>query len=199
MDVILLERIEKLGQMGDVVRVKTGYARNYLLPQKKALRASKDNVAAFEQRKAQLEADNLQRRQEAEAVAEKMADMVVTLIRAAGESNQLFGSVSARDLAEAVTEAGATIDRRQVRIDRPIKELGLHPVRIALHPEVDVVVTANVARSIEEAEIQRERGTAAPTAAERDAIEDAEIDAEQAAEIAAAQLDDDEAEIPRED
>ena len=188
MDVILLERVEKLGQMGDVVKVKNGYARNYLLPQKKALRASKDNVAAFERKKAQLEADNLERRKEAEAVAEKMGEMVVTLVRAAGESNQLYGSVTARDLADAVTEAGATIDRRQVRIDTPIKELGLHSVRIVLHPEVDVSVTANVARSEEEAAIQLERGSAAPTAAEREALEDAEIDAQTAAELAEAQL-----------
>ena len=187
MDVILLERIEKLGQMGDVVSVKNGYARNYLLPQRKALRASKDNVAAFEAKKAQLEADNLERRKDAQAVAEKMADMVVTLIRQASESNQLYGSVSARDLADAVTAAGATVDRRQVRLEKPIKELGLHAVRIALHPEVDVHVTANIARSEEEAATQRERGSAAPTAAEREAAEDAEIDAEQAAERAAAQ------------
>jgi len=187
MEIILLERVEKLGQMGDVVNVKNGYARNFLLPQRKALRATKENRAVFETKKAQLEADNLKRRQEADSVSEKMADMVITLIRAAGESNQLYGSVSARDVADAVTKEGATIDRRQVRIDTPIKYLGLHPIRVALHPEVDVEITANVARSEDEAVLQLERGTAAPTAAERDAEVDAEFAAEQAAEYAAVQ------------
>ncbi|MEM6491134.1 MAG: 50S ribosomal protein L9 [Pseudomonadota bacterium] len=187
MEIILLERVEKLGQMGDVVTVKNGYARNFLIPQRKALRATKANKEAFEGRKAQLEADNLQRRQEADAVAGKMTDMVITLIRAAGESNQLYGSVSARDVADAVTAGGATIERRQVRIAAPIKYLGLHPIRIALHPEVDVEITANVARSEDEAVLQLERGTAAPTAAERDAEVDAELAAEQAAEYAAVQ------------
>lgn len=154
MDIILLERVENLGQMGDVVKVKPGFARNYLLPQKKALRASKDNLAYFETQKAQLEAQNLQRRQEAESVAEKMADMSVVLIRSAGDTGQLYGSVSSRDVAEAVVEEGATVDRRQVELERPIKMLGLHPVRVRLHPEVTVTVTANVARSQDEAEAQ---------------------------------------------
>lgn len=154
MDIILLERVENLGQMGDVVKVKPGFARNFLLPQKKALRASKDNIAYFETQKAQLEAQNLQRRQEAEAVSGKMDDMSVVLIRSAGDTGQLYGSVSSRDIADAVTEAGTTVERRQVELERPIKTLGLHPVRVRLHPEVTVTVTANVARSSDEADAQ---------------------------------------------
>lgn len=154
MEVILLERIEKLGQMGDVVQVKPGYARNYLLPQKKALRATKGNLEGFETHRGQLEADNLKRRDEAEAVAKTMQGLTVTLIRQAGDSGQLYGSVTARDIAAAVSEAGFTVDRGQVQQDRPIKALGMHPARVALHPEVDVIVTANVAQSDEEAEAQ---------------------------------------------
>jgi len=154
MDIILLERVENLGQMGDVVKVKPGFARNFLLPQKKALRASKENLTYFESQKAQLEALNLQRRQEAEAVSGKMTDITVVLIRSAGDTGQLYGSVSSRDIAEAVVEDGVTIDRRQVELERPIKTLGLHPVRVRLHPEVAVTVTANVARSADEAEAQ---------------------------------------------
>ncbi len=158
MDVILLERIEKLGQMGDVVAVKPGFARNYLLPQKKALRATKENLELFETRRAQLEAENLNRRTEAESVAEKLEGLSVTLIRQAGDSGQLYGSVSARDLSEAVTEAGCTVARQQVQLDKPIKMLGLHPVKLRLHPEVAVEITANVARSAEEAELQAKTG-----------------------------------------
>ena len=154
MDIILLERVEKLGQMGDVVKVKNGYARNFLLPQKKALRASKDNIAYFETQKAQLEAQNLERRQEAEAVAGKMNDMSVVLIRSAGDTGQLYGSVSSRDISEAMVEAGTSVDRRQVELERPIKTLGLHGVRVRLHPEVVVTVMANVARTADEAEAQ---------------------------------------------
>lgn len=154
MDIILLERVENLGQMGDVVKVKPGFARNFLLPQKKALRASKDNIAFFETQKTQLEAQNLQKKQEAETVAEKMEGMTVTLIRSAGDTGQLYGSVSGRDVAEAMVEDGATVDRRQVEQERPIKMLGLHPVRVRLHPEVVITVTANVARSQDEAEAQ---------------------------------------------
>mgnify|MGYP003700637361 CR=1 FL=1 len=154
MDIILLERVENLGQMGDVVKVKPGYARNFLLPQRKALRASKDNIAYFETQKAQLEAQNLKRRQEAEAVGERMNDVAVVLIRSAGDTGQLYGSVSSRDVAEALIEAGYTVDRRQVEQERPIKELGMHPVRVRLHPEVVITVTANVARSADEAEAQ---------------------------------------------
>lgn len=154
MEVILLERVEKLGQMGDVVKVRPGFARNYLLPQGKALRATRSNKDVFEKRRAQLEAENLQRRQEAEAVAEKMEGLSVVLIRSASEMGQLYGSVSTRDIANAVTEAGFTITRNQVQLDRPIKILGLHPIRVRLHPEVTLDVVVNVAKSQEEAEAQ---------------------------------------------
>ena len=153
-DLILLERVEKLGQMGQVVKVKPGYARNYLLPQKKAMRATKDNLAYFETQRAQLEATNLQRKSEAGEVAGKMDDVTVVLIRQAGESGQLYGSVAARDIAEAVTAGGFTVDKQQIVLARPIKTLGLHPVRVMLHPEVSVTVTANVAQSEEGARMQ---------------------------------------------
>ena len=158
MEVILLERIEKLGLMGDVVKVKPGYARNYLLPQKKALRANKENLAYFQTQRTQLEAENLKRRDEAESVAKRLEGLSVVMIRQAGDSGQLYGSVTARDLAEAITEAGVTIDRKQVALDKAIKVLGLHTVRIRLHPEVVVGVSANVARSQSEAETQAETG-----------------------------------------
>ena len=154
-DVILLERVEKLGQMGQVVKVKPGYARNYLLPQKKAMRATKDNLAFFETQRAQLEANNLKRKEEAGEVGEKVEGITVVVIRQAGESGQLYGSVAARDIAEAVTAAGFTVDKRQIVLDRPIKNLGLHPLRVMLHPEVPVTVTANVAQSAEAAEMQK--------------------------------------------
>ena len=158
MEVILLERIEKLGQMGDVVKVKPGYARNFLLPRRKALRANKENMAVFETQRAQLEAENLQRKSDAEAVAEKLGGMSVVLIRQAGDTGQLYGSVTARDLAQAVIENGVTIERAQVAMDKAIKVLGLHPVKVRLHPEVSVEITANVARSEAEAERQAETG-----------------------------------------
>lgn len=158
MQVILLERIEKLGQMGDVVTVKPGYARNYLLPQRKALRATKDNLSYFENQRAQLETVNLARRTEAESVAGKMTDVSVVIIRQAGDSGQLYGSVSGRDIAEALTESGYTVERRQVAIDKPIKTLGLFGITLALHPEVKVQVTVNVARSADEAELQAKHG-----------------------------------------
>jgi len=153
-ELILLQRVDKLGQMGDVVKVKPGYARNFLLPQKKALRASKDNRARFEQQRAQLEAQNIKRREEAERLAERVGGLAVVIIRQAGESGSLYGSVSARDIAAAATEAGLTINRSQVVLEHPIKTLGLSPVRISLHPEVSIPVTVNVARSPEEAERQ---------------------------------------------
>lgn len=159
MDVILLERIEKLGQMGDTVHVKAGFARNYLLPQRKALRATKENLARFETERARLEAANLQRRGEAEAVAGKMAGLSVTLLRQASEAAQLYGSVNARDIAQAITEAGFAIERQQVRLDHPIKTLGLHGVKVSLHPEVALEIQVNVARSAAEAEIQAAGGT----------------------------------------
>jgi large subunit ribosomal protein L9 len=153
-ELVLLQRVEKLGQMGDVVKVKPGYARNYLLPQKKALRANKDNLARFEQQRAQLEAQNLRRREEAERVAERVGGLSVVIIRQAGESGSLYGSVSSRDISDASTEAGLTINRQQVILEHPIKTLGLSTVRVALHPEVSISVTVNVARSVEEAERQ---------------------------------------------
>lgn len=152
--VVLLERIEKLGQMGQVVNVKPGFARNYLLPQKKAMRATKANLAYFETQRAQLEAANLNRKAEAEIVAAKLGGLRVVIIRQAGESGQLYGSVSSRDIAQAVTEVGFTIERHQVALDHTIKTLGLHQIRVALHPEVAVTITANVAQSVEEAEMQ---------------------------------------------
>lgn len=158
MEVILLERIEKLGQMGDVVTVKPGYARNFLLPRKKAMRATESNRAVFEAQRAQLEAENLKRREEAEAVAEKLDGMSVVLIRQAGDSGQLYGSVTARDISDAVTEAGVTINRNQVAMDKVIKTLGLHAVKVRLHPEVSLDITGNVARSEEEAVTQAETG-----------------------------------------
>lgn len=157
MDVILLQRIESLGQMGDVVKVKPGYARNYLLPEKKALRATKANREYFDKQRAQLEAQNLKAKGEAEAVAAKMGDTFsVIVIRSAGETGQLYGSVATRDVAEAVTKAGVTINRSQVLLVQPIKELGLFKTRIALHPEVSVTITVNVAQSEEEAKLQAE-------------------------------------------
>src|SRR6185312_143516 len=165
MNVILLERVPKLGQMGDVVKVKPGFARNYLLPQKKALRATKDNLARFEQQRAQLEAQNLKRREEAERVAERVHGLSVVIIRQAGESGSLYGSVSARDVADATTAAGLTVTRQQVVLEQPIKTLGLTTVRVVLHPEVSIPVTVNVARSPEEAERQA-RGEAVGAAAE---------------------------------
>lgn len=154
MQVILLQRIGKLGQMGDVVNVKDGYARNFLLPQKKALRATQDNLAKFEGQRAQLEANNLEQRKEAEAVAAKLDGQTFVAIRQAGDTGQLYGSVSTRDIAEVVTAGGFTVDRRQVVMDKPIKTLGVHETRIALHPEVVVTVKLNVARSEDEAQRQ---------------------------------------------
>ena len=189
MELILLERVEKLGQMGDVVKVKPGFARNFLLPQGKALRATDANRKRFETERAQLEAQNLERKQEAGSVAEKMADLSVVIIRAASESGQLYGSVSGRDIAEAVSEAGVTVTRTQIIIDRPIKTLGIYSQTIRLHPEVTVDVSVNVAQSAEEAEAQAERVArgepALLTAALADQQEAAEIAAEHAAAMAA--------------
>ena len=160
MEVILLERIEKLGQMGDVVNVKTGFARNYLLPQNKALRKTKQNLSRFESERAQLEADNLTRKNDAENIAGKLENMNVTIIRAAGETGQLYGSVTSRDIAESVTRAGISINKNQVILNRALKVLGLEPIRISLHPEVSVEITANIARNKEEAEQQLSQGYA---------------------------------------
>ncbi len=151
MDVILLQRIGKLGQMGDVVSVKNGYARNYLLPQKKALRATADNKKLFESQRAQLEANNLAHKSEAEQVATKLEGQKFIAIRQAGDTGQLYGSVSTRDIADVIKSGGFTVDRNQVVLDKAIKALGVHPVQIQLHPEVIVNVTLNVARSADEA------------------------------------------------
>lgn len=157
MEVILLERIERLGQMGDVVTVKAGFARNYLLPKGKALRATKGNIERFETERVELEGRNLARRQEAEAVAEKMQGVKVVLVRQASDTGQLYGSVTARDIADSLVEAGYRVTRQQVTLNRPIKTLGIHPVRVVLHPEVGISVDCNVARSEAEAE-QQEAG-----------------------------------------
>jgi large subunit ribosomal protein L9 len=154
MQVILLERVEHLGQMGDLVDVKPGYARNYLLPQGKALRATDDNRKRFESRRSQLEATNLERRKEAEAVAGRVDKLVLPIIRQASEGDQLYGSVTARDIHEALAAAGVKVNRQQVLLERTIKMVGLHKVRVALHPEVIVEITANVGRSDAELEIQ---------------------------------------------
>ena len=152
MEVILLQRVENLGLMGEVVKVKPGYARNYLLPQKKALRLTEANKAKFEASRAQLEAQNLERRSEAETVSKRMGNLSVVILRQAAESGSLYGSVSARDIAEVVAEAGYKVGRSQVLLDTPIKSIGAYPVRVALHPEVIISVSVNVARSQEEAD-----------------------------------------------
>jgi large subunit ribosomal protein L9 len=175
-ELILLQRVEDVGQMGDVVKVRPGFARNYLLPQKKALRATKDNMARFEQERAQLEAQNLRRREEAERVAERVIGLTVVIIRQAGESGSLYGSVSARDVAEATTKGGLSITRQQVLLEHPIKTLGLTRVRVALHPEVSVPVIVNVARSMEEAERQaRGEQIGAEVDEEENALADAAV------------------------
>ena len=173
-ELILLQRVEKLGQMGELVKVKPGFARNFLLPQKKALRASKENLARFEEQRVQLEAQNLRRREEAERVAERVSGLSIVIIRQAGESASLYGSVSARDIAEATTAAGLTVTRSQVMLEHPIKTLGLARVRVELHPEVSIPIIVNVARSQEEAERQA-RGERVGAKAE--AEEDAALDA----------------------
>lgn len=160
MEVILLERIERLGQMGDVVTVKPGFARNFLLPQGKALRANKNNLTHFEGQRAQLEAENLERKAEAEQVAKKLEGLMVPIIRAAGDSGQLYGSVTSRDIAESATAEGVTINKRQVILDRALKVLGLEEIRVVLHPEVAVNITVNIARSTDEAEQQKLLGRA---------------------------------------
>jgi large subunit ribosomal protein L9 len=154
MEVILLERVAKLGQMGETVKVRSGYARNFLLPRGKALRASEGNKKHFETQRAQLEARNLERRKEAEVVGEKLNGQSFIILRQSGETGVLYGSVSTRDLAEIMTQNGFTVDRNQVALNQPIKTIGLHNVPVALHPEVEVRVTINVARSPEEAERQ---------------------------------------------
>ena len=170
-DLILLQRVDKLGQMGDQVRVKPGYARNFLLPQKKAIRASKENLARFATERVQLEAQNIKRREEAERLAERVGGLTVVVIRQAGDSGALYGSVSVRDIADACTAEGLSLGRQQVVLEHPIKTLGLHRVRAVLHPEVSVPVMVNVARSPEEAEKQA-RGERVGLAAEADEEQD---------------------------
>ncbi|RUT25317.1 50S ribosomal protein L9 [Asaia sp. W19] len=178
-EVILLQRVEHLGQMGDIVRVKPGYARNFLLPQGKALRANAQNRQRFETERAQLEAQNLKRREEAERLAERMHGLSVVIIRQAGDSGSLYGSVTTRDIAIAVTAAGLTVSRNQVVLAEPIKLLGLVEARVALHPEVSIPVTVNVARSEEEAERQA-RGEAI-VAEEDEYVLETEVEGEDAA------------------
>ena len=151
MQVVLLERVEKLGQMGEVVKVKDGYARNFLLPRKKALRATKENLVQFEAQRAQLEARNLEARAEAEKVQTKLVGFAIIVLRQAGDTGQLYGSVTTRDIADGVTSGGFSLNRNQVVLEHPIKTIGLHTVRITLHPEVATTITVNVARSEEEA------------------------------------------------
>jgi len=160
MDVILLERVPNLGRLGEVVKVKPGYARNYLLPQKKALRATKENMAYFERQKAVLEETNAERRQGAEAQAGKIDGASVVIVRQAAETGQLYGSVSTRDIADAISALGTEVERQHVVLNQAIKTLGLFKIPVSLHPEVTVTVTVNVARSEEEAKTQAERGEA---------------------------------------
>ena len=183
MDVILLERVAKLGQMGETVKVRDGYARNFLLPTGKALRATKANLAKFQAERAQLEARNLERKQEAEGVAGRLEGASYVILRSAGETGQLYGSVAARDIAEAATAGGVTVSRAQVRLDKAIKTIGLHAVAIQLHPEVEVTVTVNVARSEDEA--QRQAAGEDLTVKDFDGFEfDEDIDAEDVFETA---------------
>ena len=175
MQVILLERVAKLGQMGDVVDVRPGYARNFLLPQGKALTASQANVAAFEERKAQLEARNLETKKEAEALGAKLDGQQFVVIRSASDAGALYGSVTPRDAAESATAAGFSLDRKQVSLINPIKELGLHKLAVRLHPEVEVAIVMNVARSAEEAELQASGKSIQELAAEEEAAADFEI------------------------
>jgi len=175
MQVILLERVAKLGQMGEVVNVKDGYARNYLLPQGKALRANDSNVKSFEAKKVQLEVTNLETKKDAEAVGVKLNGQTFIVIRSASDAGALYGSVTTRDVADAATEAGFTVNRGQIVLDKPIKDLGIHTVSAVLHPEVVVKVNLNVARSVEEAELQASGKSIQELAAEAEAAADFEI------------------------
>lgn len=191
MQVILMERVAKLGQMGEVVNVKPGFARNYLLPQGKAMNATPANMAQFDAQKAQLEARNLETKKEAEALAEKLGGQQFVIIRQASDSGALYGSVTTRDAAEAATADGFTVDRGQVALERPIKDLGLHDVTASLHPEVDATFTLNVARSTEEAELQASGKSIQELAAEEEAEAEFEI-AELFDDLGAAAAEDDE-------
>ncbi len=171
MDIILLERVAKLGAMGDVVTVKDGYARNFLLPQKKALRANDANRKVYEANRERLETENSDRRSDAETAGEKLAGAEIVLIRSSSNAGQLYGSVSVRDVVTGLEAAGHKVDKRQVVLGHPIKTLGVHDVTIALHPEVQVTVKANVARSDDEAELQRQGVDVIGTMAEEDRAE----------------------------
>ena len=175
MEIVLLERVAKLGQMGDVVNVKDGFARNFLLPQGKALRATEGNLKRFEEDRAQLEARNLETRKEAEALGEKLDGESFVVIRAAAESGALYGSVTTRDVADVATEGGFTIERSQIVLNKPIKDLGLHEMTVSLHPEVDVTISVNVARTPEEAELQASGKSIQDLRAEADAEADFDI------------------------
>ena len=175
MQVILLQRVAKLGQMGEVVNVKDGYARNYLLPQGKALRANDNNIKSFEARKVQLEVTNLETRKESEEVGAKLDGQVFIVIRSASDAGALYGSVTTRDAADAAIEAGFTVNRGQIVLDRPIKELGIHTVTVVLHAEVSVKIKLNVARSVEEATLQASGKSIQELAAEAEAAADFEI------------------------
>ncbi|MGJ8546821.1 MAG: 50S ribosomal protein L9 [Sulfitobacter sp.] len=189
MQVILLERVAKLGQMGEVVDVKPGYARNYLLPQGKALSASKANIEAFEGRKSQLEAQNLETKKEAEQMADKLGGQQFVVIRSASDAGALYGSVTTRDAADAATAEGFTVDRKQVVLVNPIKYLGVHSVNVVLHPEVQTTIELNVARSPEEAELQAAGKSIQELAAEEEAAAEFEIQ-ELFDDIGSAQMDD---------
>ena len=175
MEVVLLERIEKLGQMGDVVKVKNGFARNFLLPQNKALRATEANMATFEAQRAQLEARNLEMRKDAEAVGAKIEGTKIVLVRQASEADHLYGSVSAKDIAEALTEHGFSVDKAQIILGRPIKLVGLFDVRVSLHPEVSVGINVNVARTSDEAQAQASASEDAVLAEANAVFESAEL------------------------
>lgn len=191
MDIILLERVAKLGQMGEVVSVKEGYARNFLIPTGKALRANESNLKRFEVEKAQLEARNLESKKEAESLSGKLDGQQFVVIRSASDAGSLYGSVTPRDAAEAATAAGFTLDKKQVALTAPIKELGLHDLLVVLHPEVEATITLNVARSEEEAELQASGKSIQELAAEEEAEAEFEI-AELFEDIGAATADDDE-------
>ena len=209
MDIILLERIEKLGQMGDVVSVKPGFARNYLLPHKKAMRATEANRKSFEGQRTQLETVNLEQRSEAEDVATKLNGLAFVVVRQASDNDQLYGSVTVRNVAQAITESGFTVESKQVQLARPIKTVGMHDVIVKLHPEVSVTVRANVARSEEEAEMQAQgrRISRAGDEDDDDVVEspfpssfdpDAEETAESSDDSEAAEIDAADAEKPAE-
>lgn len=197
MEIILLERVAKLGQMGEVVNVKEGYARNFLLPQGKALRANASNLARFEAEKAQMEARNLESKKEAEALSEKLDGQQFVVIRSASDAGALYGSVTTRDAAEVATAEGFSVDKRQVILQGAVKELGLHDVIVRLHPEVDATITLNVARSAEEAELQASGKSIQELAAEEEAAAEFEIE-QLFDDIGAAQMDDEDL-VPSDD